>query len=103
MTRQQTRRIAFKARKAAALIDARNQAAVALAAMRRGRTAAMLPKRHPGLIVPTGRPYAKPHGQSNWRCKDLPVLLDGNPVPHGCEAVFHATKGLRVTRIARSA
>ncbi len=47
-----------------------------------------------------GRPFAKPHGQANWRVRDMDLLLDGSSVPAGCEATFHATKGQRVVRTA---
>ncbi len=51
----------------------------------------------PGTLTMIGRSFKKPHGQANWRVRDLGDSVDllGRG---GLEVVMHTTKGLRVTR-----
>lgn len=98
MTRQQSRRVALKARKHAVARTINESRAAFLARARELRPAPRVKKRHPGKLAGGMRPFGKPHGQPNWRCRDLAAMPGGQRVPDGCEATFHTTKGLRVVR-----
>ncbi|WP_156494656.1 hypothetical protein [Brevundimonas sp. GW460-12-10-14-LB2] len=100
MTRQTLRRQALKAAKKAAAHALHQRSLDALATLRATRSPASLPKQHPGKLIPTGRTYKKPRAEANWRVHDLAVMRDGKPVPTGCEASFHTTKGARCVRVA---
>lgn len=95
MTRQQTRRIAFKAAKARRAEEARVAAAAALKAIRAQRREPV--KQGPGTLTMIGRAFKKPHGVAGWRRRY--VRMTG---PLGVEVVaeLHTTKGYRSWRLS---
>jgi len=104
ISRQQRRRAVMKGAQRL-LKDVNKKAAAAeLAAMRERRSAReKLTGRPtivqgPGKLMSSVRPFKKPHGQPNWRARDLTVMPNGDAIPAGLEATSHATKGLRVFR-----
>lgn len=96
--RQARRRAARTVAKRILKRERRQAAEQELLAFRAARDPDSLPKQGPGLKVPLGRPYAKAHGQANRSTVALTQLPNGDDIPAGCEAHFHATKGLRVIR-----
>ncbi len=70
----------------------------ALEAFRAARDPYSLPEQGPGLKIPLGRPYRKSKSKPFRSVVTLTELPNGDAVPAGCEAMFHATKGLRVIR-----
>ena len=97
MTRQQRRRVDFKAAKAQRAANAREAAAAELATMRAARVAPV--KQGPGKMLTSVRPFKKPTRKQSWRVQVLNRMPNGDPIPAGCEATMHSTKGLRCVRI----
>ncbi|HEV7352553.1 MAG TPA: hypothetical protein VGN74_05430 [Brevundimonas sp.] len=97
MNRQQARRIAFKEAKRVMARVAANRAALELSEMRAARIAPV--KQGPGKLISSARPFKKPRATNWWRTRKLDRLPCGQPVPAGCEAWAHTTKGLRVQRV----
>lgn len=106
MTRQQARRTARKVAKKMIMNQRRHDAAATLAAVRATRQfgAWQCPKKHPGKLLSSRRRFKKPHHTPNWRVHELGAVdcieRFGAALPHGLEATFHRTKGLRVVRVA---
>lgn|GEM_PF-2341657 len=98
MTRQQSRRLAFKARKAEAAVSERRARLAALEKMRAERDPASLPKKHPGKALTSARPYAKPRGKDARSIVHTQIVTGRDGVRR--EHTFHATKGRRVVRLA---
>lgn len=93
--RQQIRRQVRRAKLAEMARLQREADAAAVSAARVGRRPI---KKAPGLMLSYAAVIKKARKQPFRSVRELDLLPNADLIPAGCEATFHATKGLRVVR-----